>query len=294
MTSTKEKCNTLLIVDVQKDFHGGGSLAIPGADEDAERLASFIGKHSSAIHRIVATMDTHPVLHIAHGGFWVHSETGEHPPPFTILSAADVAAGVWKPRPNLYVPPDSLDPSIFQTEASVIDPATGSILLEKYCIEYTRRLEAAGRFQLCIWPEHCLIGSPGHGIQAKVYEALKAWSQLTGRDVEYVMKGQNMLTEMYSVMQAEVPVTAATTFNQELQDSFATSTTLVVSGQASSHCVNYSLRDIVVKRGGGKDVILLTDTASAVPGFEAAGDAFFLDMKNAGVSLKPSTEIDSL
>ena len=35
--------NTLLIIDPQNDFHAGGSLAVPGADEDALRLAAWIG-----------------------------------------------------------------------------------------------------------------------------------------------------------------------------------------------------------------------------------------------------------
>ena len=33
------KNRTLLIIDPQNDFHGGGSLQVPGADEDAQRIA---------------------------------------------------------------------------------------------------------------------------------------------------------------------------------------------------------------------------------------------------------------
>ena len=35
-----EDTTTLLIIDPQNDFHPGGSLAIPTADEDAERIAA--------------------------------------------------------------------------------------------------------------------------------------------------------------------------------------------------------------------------------------------------------------
>jgi nicotinamidase/pyrazinamidase len=57
---------TLLLVDVQNDFHPGGSLAIPTADEDARRIAALITQHGDKIHRIVATLDSHLKLHIAH------------------------------------------------------------------------------------------------------------------------------------------------------------------------------------------------------------------------------------
>ena len=115
---------TLLLIDVQRDFHGG-SLAIPSASDDALRIASFIKKHSSSISRIV-------------------------------------------------------------------------------------------RFQLCIWKEHCLIGSEGHNVVQVVMDAMTQWCDATGGSVEWVNKGQNNLTEMYSAMAAEVPVSGETAFGHDL------------------------------------------------------------------------------
>ena len=63
------KTTTLLLVDVQNDFHPGGSLAIPTADEDAKRIAAFVQQRSTKIDRVVATMDSHLKLHIAHRKF---------------------------------------------------------------------------------------------------------------------------------------------------------------------------------------------------------------------------------
>lgn len=51
----------LLIVDPQMDFHEGGSLAVPGATADAERIARFITDHSDDIDELVVTLDTHHV-----------------------------------------------------------------------------------------------------------------------------------------------------------------------------------------------------------------------------------------
>eukprot|EP00970_Alexandrium_tamarense_P012248 scaffold2849_cov203-Alexandrium_tamarense.AAC.1 len=45
------------------------------------------------------------------------------------------------------------------------------------------------------------------------------WSHKTGGSVEWVDKGQNLLTEMYSALCAEVPVNKKTSFDFDLLDS---------------------------------------------------------------------------
>ncbi len=45
----------------QVDFHGGGSLAVPGADEDAQRIQAFVAKHVDRISNIFVTLDSHQV-----------------------------------------------------------------------------------------------------------------------------------------------------------------------------------------------------------------------------------------
>lgn len=284
---------TLLLVDVQKDFHPGGSLAIPTANDDAERIADLIRQNSGAIDRIVATLDTHQKLHIAHPSFWWDAGQSRHPDPFTIISAADIRRGVWKPRSDLQIPEDSLDPTVF-TDIAKVQDEHGHLNLTQYCIEYATRLETAGRFQICIWPEHCLIGSAGHGLVDCVREAVLAWSDATGRSVEWVPKGQNLLTEMYSALAADVPVTADTAFNAALQKSLQKTDRLLVCGQAMSHCVNYTLRDIVEHWPTGKTskIWLLKDCASAVPGFEEAATTFVSQMEEAGVQIRASTDTD--
>lgn len=49
---------------------------------------------------------------------------------------------------------------------------------------------------------------------------------------------------------------------------------VVICGEAISHCVNYTVRDLVQVWPAERmrDLIILTDCASAVPGFEAAGE----------------------
>lgn len=43
------------------DFHGGGSLAVPGADADAARIAAYIHANRDRIASIHVTLDTHQV-----------------------------------------------------------------------------------------------------------------------------------------------------------------------------------------------------------------------------------------
>lgn len=288
---------TLLLVDVQKDFHPGGSLAIPTADKDAERIAALIQSDPGKINRIVATMDTHQVLHIAHPAFWVPGPSNtsgkHHPDPFTIISSEDLEKELWIPRGDL--PIDKLDQMLDRNVFSEADSVEegGSLNLKKYCVEYARRLEKRGRFQLCIWPEHCLIGSTGHGMVDIVLKAVQDWSRKTGRSIDWVMKGQNLLTEMYSALEADVAVSKDTSFNERLFESLVKSKRLIICGQAMSHCVNYTARDIVARWPADRasQVVLLTDCASAVPGFEAAAETFKKDMQVKGVKLCTASEI---
>jgi nicotinamidase/pyrazinamidase len=305
-TTSKSKV-TLLLIDVQNDFHEGGSLAIPGADADTGRIASLIRDHMSQIDRIIATLDSHYKLHIAHPSFWMSGENTEnpsiliHPQPFTIITSEDIKTGRWKPRPDIIVKAsdaNSIDLSIFDCGDDFVDAEAGIINLPLYCYQYAKRLETAGRFQICIWPEHCCIGSTGHAVVDNVYQALNEWTEQTGKTVEWVMKGQNLFTEMYSALAAEVPVSKDTSYNTSLQQSLLLggSEVLIVCGQAMSHCVNYTVRDIV--RGWDpstslvRRIYVLEDCASSVPGFSEAAQCFRSDTLQVGVQFKKSTDPD--
>jgi nicotinamidase/pyrazinamidase len=290
--------NTLLLIDVQKDFHSGGSLAIPGADEDVERIVQFIMTNADQLHRILCTFDSHYKLHIAHPCFWIHHTTKEHPKPFTIISSQDVQNGIWIPRSDMTIYDHMIDTNIFidgshdSTNCDIVDVSTGRIDIQKYCIEYTRRLEENQKFQLCIWPEHCLMGSVGHTMVDPVLDAIHKWTEQTGRNVEYIYKGQNLYTEMYSVFAADVPISKDTSFNQTLQESIESSDQLYIAGQALSHCVNYTARDIIQHwpKSRLNDINILVDCTSAVTGFETAAQQFLSDMKDAGVHIMNSTD----
>ena len=184
--------SSLFIIDPQIDFHPGGSLAVPGANEDSERIASMIMNNKESIHEIFVSLDSHYPTHIAHAIFWEDAE-GNHPAPFTVVNYSDVRDEVW-------IPVDK-SPEVRQ-----------------WCLYYTKSLERKGKFKLTIWPEHCIIGSRGHCIVPVINKALQAWAEYSKRPVNYIMKGQNCRTEMFSALVAEVedPLDSSTSLNHNL------------------------------------------------------------------------------
>jgi nicotinamidase-related amidase len=190
MIKKSRKKNLLLIIDMQHDFAAnGGSLYVPGAEEDVLRVAKVIVKHDKAIDHIIFTQDTHHVLDISHPGFW-RNEKGESPEPFTEIKSMQVAKGEWIPIED-----------------------TG------YVLNYLENLEAKGEFPHVVWPEHCLIGSVGHALVPPLVEKAADWAR-KGRRYEVVQKGINPMTEHFGALRANVPIDDApeTQLNMALVD----------------------------------------------------------------------------
>lgn len=255
---------TVLIIDPQNDFHEGGSLAVPGALNDCERYSTMIETHLDQIGEIIVTLDSHNREHIAHAMSWNSKEdlSGEEPQPFTLITAEDV-----------------------NTKWFFRDPS-----MRDYSKEYAQKLEDKGRFKICIWPYHCIIGTPGHEVVPRLREALSKWEAANPENrVKYVKKGMNNYTEMYSAIEAEVPVPSdpQTQTNRDVVADLKKAPKVLVCGQALSHCVNYTTRDLVQYWEGRDpaDIILMLDGASPVGGFESEAMKFVEEMKAAGLTL---------
>lgn len=258
----------LLIIDPQNDFCSPkGSLYVTGADQDMVRLSAMLDRLTGKIEDIHVTLDSHHLVHIAHPIFWKNSK-GEKPNPFTLISATDVRNGVWT----------TTNPSLF-----------------KRALAYVEALESNARYPLVIWPPHCLIGSEGHNVVPELFAKLTEWEKQFAV-VNYVTKGSNLFTEHYSAIQADVqdPSDPGTQLNTDLINVLANEADIVlVAGEASSHCVANTVRDIINNFGDPKyaeKLVLLTDAMSAVGTFEATADKFFEDMKTAGVKFSTTTE----
>jgi len=258
----------LLIIDPQIDFcDPKGALSVKGADQDMVRLAAMIKKHHASIDDIRVTLDSHQKIHIAHPICWVDAQ-GKHPAPFTLITEADVAGS--SPKWKAYNP-----------------------AWQKRQVDYVKALSTGGRYVLVIWPEHCLIGTPGHAVYPTLGEALAVWQDENFGMIDFVTKGSNPFTEHYSVVKADVPdigdptTNINTSFIKRLEDADV----ILVAGEALSHCVANSVRDIALEFGDEhiKKFVLLEDATSPVTGFEKMADDFVTEMKAKGMQIAKTT-----
>src|SRR5262245_18774962 len=96
----------LLAVDVQNTFCiPEFELFVAGrsghaAVDDNRRLCEFLYRNLGRISQVIATMDTHQAMQIFHAIYLVN-DRGEHPPPFTRVSAEDISTGRWAFNPEV-------------------------------------------------------------------------------------------------------------------------------------------------------------------------------------------------
>ena len=86
----------------------------------------------------------------------------------------------------------------------------------------------------------------------------------------------------------------ATQFNEGLMKEFMAFERVYVAGQAKSHCVNFTVRDMVSNyppAGDKSKVVVLEDCMSSVPGFEGEGDKFLEDMRKEGVAVAKAADV---
>jgi len=256
----------LLVIDPQIDFcDPHGALAVAGADQDMARLARMIERLAPRLDQIHVTLDSHHLVDIAHPIFW-QDDCGNSPAPFTIISAEDVVLGRW---------------TAAQPEA------------RERAAAYVQALARHGRYPLCIWPPHCLIGSRGHAVLPVLFEALIDWEKRYAV-VDYVQKGSNIYTEHYSAIQADVPDPAdpSTQVNTALVNALKQADILAVAGEAGSHCVANTVRDLA-QFGDDRllpKILLLRDAVSPVAGFQAFEDNFIAEMTARGMQVSTTTD----
>jgi nicotinamidase-related amidase len=290
----------LLLVDLQKDFcFPAGALYVGGrggrgALEDNERVASFLYRNLGRVTATLVTLDSHLPHHIFLPSFW-EGAGGEPVEAHRTILAADVRAGRVRPRAEL--------------AAWVAGGDRG--WLERQVLHYCEELERRGRYALYLWPPHCLVGSPGHGLVGVVQEARLFHAHARGAEAAVEVKGLNVLTEHYSVLGPEIAIAhdgkRLAERDSSLADRLLAADRLVVAGQASSHCVKNTLEDLlrwieardlrlarkvfvlvdcmspVVVRDPGDPGVLLAD-------FTANAEATLERCRSAGMRLVRSTE----
>jgi nicotinamidase-related amidase len=282
----------LVAVDLQNTFCtpgfelfvGGRSGS--GALDDNRRLCEFVYRNLAALTQIVPTLDTHQALQIFHPVFLVDAD-GRHPEPYTLVTVEDVDAGRW--RVNAAVAEElGLSPEYAQSHL-------------RY---YVETLATGGKYALTIWPFHAMRGGIGHALVSAFEEAVFFHSIARTSQPDVQQKGDNPLTEHYSVLGPEVDTDLEGEplgrRNQQLIERLLRFDAVVIAGQAKSHCVAWTIADLlddetVRERRLAEKVYLLEDCTSpvVVPGvidYTDAADAAFARFADAGAHVVRSTE----
>ena len=288
----------LLLIDVQKDFcFPEGTLYVAGrsgtgAIDDSRRIAEFVYRNLGSLTDITTTMDTHLAYQIFFPSFWL--DKADQPlTAHRVVTSEQIAAGEVRPNPGV---------------AKWLCGGNYTWLC-KQVLHYTQELERAGKYQLYLWPPHCLLGSDGHALAGIIHEArlFHAFARTAQSTVE--VKGGNPLTENYSVLRPEVlsrfDGAALAQRNTGFLQTLLSADAVVIAGQAASHCVKSTIDDLLDEIAAqdislAKKVYLLTDCMSAVTvpdgkggfaaDFTAQADAALAKFANAGMHLVKSTD----
>ena len=285
----------LLLIDVQNTF------CLPdfelfvagksgnGAVEDNIRLCQFIYRNLANITTIAATMDTHTAMQIFHPIFWV-DEKGNHPQAgITMISYEDVKQGRWQVNQNIA---NNLNISWQK--------------LEKYALHYVKQLTENSKYPLTIWPYHSMLGGIGHGLVSSVEEALFFHSIVRSSQTQFEIKGDNPLTENYSVLSPEdlenKQGEKIAKKNTQFLNKLLSYDKVIIAGQAKSHCVAWTIEDLLteIKQKDpnlATKVYLLEDCTSPVVipnvvDFSAQAEEAFQRFADAGMQRVISSDFD--
>jgi nicotinamidase-related amidase len=285
--STDRRRVCLLAVDVQNTFCAPGfelfvaGRSGTGAVDDSRRLCEFVYRNLAAITEVVVTMDTHQAFQIFHAPFLVDPE-GRHPDPYTLVTVADVASGRWR-----------VDPRAAETLGVEANEA------RRHLRSYVEALAAGGKYDLTIWPFHAMLGGIGHALVSALEEAFFFHSIARSAQTRFEIKGRHPLTEHYSVLGPEVRLAPDGRLpgvrNDALIEHLCEFDAVLVAGQAKSHCVAWTVADLLLDAPEiAPRLYLLEDCSSpvVVPGavdYTDDADRAFAAFAEQGVHVGDST-----
>jgi nicotinamidase-related amidase len=278
----------LLVVDAQNTFCTPGfelfvaGRSGTGALDDSRRLCAFLYRNLPALTETVVTLDTHQAFQLFHAPLLVDAD-GRHPGPYTLVTAGDVAAGRF-----------GVDPEA--AEILGFDPDQA----DEHLRAYVEALAAGGKYDLTVWPFHAMLGGIGHALVSAIEEALFFHAITRRAQTRFEIKGRNPLTEHYSVLGPEVLEGARREQlgerNTALVRHLLGFDGVIVAGQAKSHCVAWTIADLLADAPEiAPRVYLLEDCSSpvVVPGvvdYTDDADRAFAAFAEAGAHLVRSTE----
>lgn len=262
----------VILVDYQHDFvDPTGTLYVPGSQKDIARFLTWFYTNAHRITSIYASLDTHLPFQIFYGSWWKNPKTGEHPQPFTVITADDVSNMRWVP---------------------VIQP--------NWSVRYVHQLQQKAKKDLMIWPYHTMEGTLGHMLAAPISEAIAWHSAARNTQPTYVEKGRTIRTEYYGIFGAEIPdpEDPESGLNVTLLDAVMKHDKVYVAGEAKSHCVLETERQLVGRFANAPEMLkrlhFLKDCTSSVQhpaiDFDALANTELAAMERQGVQMVLSTD----
>lgn len=253
----------VVCIDEQLDFMPDGSLGVPNADKDVERLTKFIYENMDGISKIAVSIDTHIPHQIFHPCWWIDKD-GNHPAPYTVITLKDLDEGNYK---------------------AVIKPIESR--------DYVKHLEEDGKKNLIIWPYHCIQGTTGCALDNQ-FTNMVYFHEVSKKSVPItIVKGQDPLSEMYGIIRPEYDTKGY--INISFLNLLAKYDKIIIAGEAKSHCVLETIKQILEHFAGQPEVTnkiyILEDCMSPIPGFEDATEEAFENFRKVyGVHIVKSTD----
>ena len=285
----------ILSIDNQRDFNfPEGSMYVAGrtgtgAMDAQKNTVEFIYKNLNRITDIISTLDTHYLNQIFFSICHL-DQNNENPEPGTVISHEDYKTGKFRANP-----------------AIAKDLGCNPVLLNKQYTYYCGELEKDGKYQLMIWPYHCLFGSPGNSLSGVIDEAIRFHSLVRRASDICRSKGESPYTENYSIFAPEVKTfydgspLPKVSKNFDIIKTLIDSDVVVILGQAASHCVKESVKDLLNEiKSHNRDLLdkvyILKDCTSAVviPGvfdFTDIADKAMAEFENEGMHIVESTTL---
>ena len=262
----------VILVDYQHDFvDPTGTLHVPGSQQDVARFLAWFYANAHKISSIYASLDTHLPFQIFFSSWWKDPQTGEHPQPYTTITVDDVTNIKWLP---------------------IIEP--------DWSTSYVHQLQQKARKDLMIWPYHTMEGTLGHMLAAPLCEAIAWHSAARNTQPTYIEKGRTMRTEYYGIFGAEIPdpEDPDSSLNVTLLDAVMKHDRVYVAGEAKSHCVLETERQLVGRFGEQPELLkrlyFLIDCTSSVQhpviDFDALAEDELATMEQQGVQMVLSTD----
>ncbi|RTR28748.1 isochorismatase family protein [Robertmurraya yapensis] len=265
-SSNKDKEKVLFVgIDLQNDFMENGELPVPNSFKDIENTTKFLYHNIEKITTIAVSLDTHSPQQIFHPSWWVDNE-GKHPEPYTIISEEDIVNGKWM-----------------------------AVEKQEESLEYVRQLEKQGRMKLCIWTFHCIEGTFGAALEGQFSNIIHFHSVARKSPIHKIVKGKDPLSEMYGIIKPEY--NKNNFVNSEFLEMLKGYDKILVAGEAKSHCVLESLRQILEHYQDDlamtSKIFVLEDCMSSIPGFEENAEIALKEFKQLyNINIVRSNELN--